>query len=195
MSFEKMKSLNKKAQIANLQAIIMTFVVIGLLLGVGFLVLREFSDNLGDTAATVTHEAATVTNSTWKYLAYNHTSVDCWNTFAVTAVRNATGNQSVGSGNYTTDWRGAVKAVGSPYASGTWEVNYTYKWSASSACDAMESTIDAEEEIPAWLSLIVILLVVGIVLALVFKVLPAAGVGAGGFGFGGGSSAGTVAEI
>lgn len=188
-----MKSLNKKAEIASLQGIILTLVVIGLLLGVGFLVLREFTDTLGDTAATVTLESVTgVTNSTWTSLAYNSSSVDCWNTFVVGAVMNTTGNETVGSGNYTTRADGALQAVGVLYAEGTWTVNYSYQWSASSACDALEDTIDAEEEVPVWLSIIVLLLVVGIILTLVFKVLPAAG--AGGFG-GGAGSAGTVAEV
>jgi len=190
-----MKSLNKKAELGSLQAIIMTLVIIGLLLGVGLLVLREFGDTLGDTVATVTNESVTVTNSSLTYLAYNSTSVDCWNTFSVTTVYNNTGGEVIGSGNYTTDWRGAVQAVGVPYAAGTWNVTYVYQWSASSACDAMESTIDAEQEVPTWLALIVILLILGIVLTLVFKVLPAAGAGEG-FGFGrGGGSAGIVAEI
>lgn len=195
MSFEKMKSLNKKAEIASLQGIIMTLVVIGLLLGVGFLVLREFTDNLGTTAASVNVEAVTVVNSSYTTLLYNSTSVDCFNTFAVVGVQNATGNQTIGSGNYTTRADGALQAVGVPYADGTWTVNYTYLWSASEACNALESTIDAEETVPTWLAIIVLLLVVGIILTLVFRVLPVAG-GMGGFGFGrGGESAGMVAEV
>lgn len=190
-----MKSLNKKAEIENLQAIVMTFVVIGLLLGVGFLVLREFGDKLGDTLATVSNESITVTNASWTYLAYNSTNVDCWNTFAITEVINNTGGQTISSGNYTTDWRGYIMAVGVPFGAGTWNVSYTYYWSAGEACNALESTVTAEEEIPVWLALVVLLLVVGIVLTLVFKVLPAAGAGGFGFSRGGASSAGTVAEI
>ena len=194
-----MKSLNKKGQVANLQAIIMTLVVIGLLLGVGFLVLREFTDNLGDTAATVTNETvSSASNTTWNALAYNKTNTGCWNTFSVTTVYNQTDDNGtvISSGNYTTDWRGYIKIVGADFNGDDINVTYTYKWSASEACDAIEDTIDAEEEIPTWLAIVVLMLVVGIILTLVFKVLPVAGGGAGGFGFGGGGgSSGTVAEI
>jgi len=43
-----MKSIlsNKKAQIGTLQSIIITLVIIGIVLGVGFLVLEEFSSQM-----------------------------------------------------------------------------------------------------------------------------------------------------
>ena len=88
-----MKSImsNKKAQIGTLQNIIITLVIIGIVLGVGFLVLEEFSDQL--TAGT-------------------------------------------------------------------------------EGSDAVLNTTDALAEIPSWLSIIVIVAIVGIVLAIVFTVLP-----------------------
>jgi ABC-type polysaccharide/polyol phosphate export permease len=54
---------NKKGQLGNLQGIIMTLVVVGILIGVGYLVLAKFRDNVGGTAAAPT-EAWTGVNNT-----------------------------------------------------------------------------------------------------------------------------------
>ena len=92
---KQMRSLlSKKGQLGNLQGIIMTLVVVGILLGVAFLVLESFFDQM--TAG-------------------------------------------------------------------------------SEAANAVNSTIVAMATIPSWLSIIVILAIVGILLAIVFSVLPRAG--------------------
>lgn len=85
-------SKNKKAQtLATLQGIVITLVVIGIVLGVGFMVLEEFRDNMD-------------ANST--------------------------------------------------------------------AYEGVNETINAVTKIPTWLGIIVILAIVGILLAIVFSVLP-----------------------
>ena len=87
-------SKSKKGQLGNLQGIILTLVVVGIILGIGFLVLSEFYDQMT-------------------------------------------------AGSY--------------------------------AADAVNDTIVAMAQIPTWLSIIVILAIVGILLAIVFSVLPRAG--------------------
>ena len=82
---------SKKGQIGTLQSIIITLIIVGMVLGVGFLVLEEFSGQL--TAGT-------------------------------------------------------------------------------GGSDAVLNTTEALAEIPGWLSIIVIVAIVGIVLAIVFTVLP-----------------------
>ena len=91
-----MKSLleNRKGQLATLQTIIITLVVIGIVLGIGLLVLEEFMSNLT---------------------------------------------------------------------------------SGSEAKSGVNETINALATIPTWLSIIVLLAIVGILLAIVFSVLPRAG--------------------
>jgi ABC-type polysaccharide/polyol phosphate export permease len=54
---------SKRGQLGGLQGIIMTLVVVGILVGVGFLVLSKFRDNIGGTAAAPT-EAWTGVNDT-----------------------------------------------------------------------------------------------------------------------------------
>ncbi len=88
---------HKKGQLATLQRIVLTLVFIGIILGVGFMVLEEFEDQMdADSAAE----------------------------------------------------------------------------------DAVNETIYALKEIPEWLGIIVILAIVGILLAIVFAVLPRARGGA-----------------
>jgi len=86
-----MRSLNKKAQLATLQGIVITLVAIGIILGIGFMVLEEFRDNME---------------------------------------------------------------------------------SGSEAYEGVNDTITAVKKIPTWLGIIVILAIVGILLAIVFSVLP-----------------------
>ncbi len=83
--------LDKRGQIGDLQGIIMTLVIVGILLGIGFLVLEEFFDQM-------------------------------------------TGG--------------------------------------SEAASAVNETIVAMATIPSWLSIIIILAIVGILLAIVFTVMP-----------------------
>ena len=89
--------MQNKGQLGTLQSIVLTLVFVGIILGVGFLVLEEFYDQMTST---------------------------------------------------------------------------------SEAADAVNETIFAMKKIPEWLGIIVILAVVGILLAIVFAVLPRARGGA-----------------
>jgi len=89
-----MSKLDKKAQLGTLQSIIITLVTVGIVLGIGFLVLQEFEDQMTD---------------------------------------------------------------------------------GSDAELGVNATIAAMNQIPSWLSIIVILAIVGIILAIVFAVLPRSG--------------------
>lgn len=87
-------SKSKRGQLGNLQGIIIALVVVGIILGVGFMVMDEFMNQMDN---------------------------------------------------------------------------------GSEAEGAVNDTIQAMKKIPAWLSIIVILAIVGILLAIVFSVLPRAG--------------------
>ncbi len=86
--------IKRKAQLGNLQGIVMTLVFVGILLGAGFLILEKFKDQMT---------------------------------------------------------------------------------SGSEAEDALNETIYALKEVPQWLSIIIILAIVGIIIAIVFAVLPRQG--------------------
>ena len=85
---------NKKGQLGSLQSIVMALVMIGILLGIGFLILEEFMDQMDDS---------------------------------------------------------------------------------SEAEDGVNQTIQALKELPDWLDVVVIVSIAGVLLAIVFMVLPRAG--------------------
>ena len=65
----KKSKMGKKGQLGTLQSIIITLVVIGIVLGIGFMVLEEFYDQMtaGSEAADAVNEtiAAMATIPTW----------------------------------------------------------------------------------------------------------------------------------
>jgi len=171
--------MNKKAQIGTLQSIIVTLVVIGFLIGIGLLLLREFTTQIDEETATITNETiAGITNSSTigNYSDYNYTTtgINCYNTFALSVMHNATSGVVVPTTNYSYDTNGKVWIVEpSGYNDQDVNISYTYKY-GNEACGGVESTIEATETIPAWLTIVVLLLIVGILLAIVFRVLPTA---------------------
>jgi len=161
--------MEKKAQLGNLQGIIIALVVVGIVLGIGFLVLESFQGTL-QTSTAVTNESITVTKVTT--LKYNTTDIDCYELVSIDKVMNQTGSIVMSPVNYTIVDKslGTITnlstTIGSPL--GTWMVGYTYK-SGGDACGGVESTVTATKTIPTWLTIIVILLIVGILLAIVFS--------------------------
>lgn len=178
--------MKKKGQINTLQLAVITILVIGILLGIFFLLIDELKGNLATKTGTVEMEQiADMSNATSSYVEYNSTTADipCWTSASLVASYNATDNSSVETGNFTfTTSTGAIKVSGWDYNGSTINVNYTYVY-GDTGCENMETTEEAVQNIPTWLAIIVIMIIVGIIMAIVFKVLP----------YGRGS--GTTAEI
>ncbi len=187
--------MQKKGQIDTLHSIIITLLIIGIVIGIGFLVLTEFGDTMGDTTTTVANETITLTGNN-VYVVNNHTTstLYCYNSFTVLSVINATGaTVAINSGNYTYSELGSIINTTSEFPI-AWNVSYSYKHSTSEGCQGLDETINATEEIPGWLAIIVILFVVGILLAIAFKTFPKSGSG-GSISYGSSGASGTIAEI
>jgi len=167
----------------------MVLVVVGILLGVGFTVLADFIDNFDDETATVVNETLSPTDAGGDVVSL--ATADCFNTFAVTAAYNKTNGALVLTGNYTYDadsGRVTNLTADVPY---DWNVTYTYQY-GDAGCGGVETTVTGLETVPTWLTVLVLVVLVGIVLVLVFAVLPRFG-GEGVSRFGRGGSA--VAEV
>ncbi len=193
--------MKRTKALGSLQAIVITLMIIGIILGIGFLVLEEFEETLGTTTGTVVNETIAPTDA-GIYVAYNHTTADvyCYHSFTPGIVTNESDGAIIASGNYSyTAATGLLKNLTSTEDDGaggnSWNISYTYSYGDSAACEGLNETIEATKEIPVWLTIIVILLIVGILLAIVFKVLPTSGEGGVGGSFGGSSSDGITAEI
>ncbi len=205
-------------ELKDLRGLVVTIMLIGLVLGVCFLILREFTDNMSDTSGTTINETIAFSRiMAGTYVGHNSSNMDCYKDFSVTNMYNETGNTVlIESANYT-----GVENTGRIYNAtvlptlmisdwllGSVVVSYTFSYSNSTGCAGMEETINATEKIQEWLGILVILFIVSVLLFIVYK-FAFGGVGGvpsgekmkfgkskgfGGFGRGGGDS-GESAEI
>jgi hypothetical protein len=179
-----MKSIiSKKGQLGGLQGIILTLVVVGILLGCGYLVLETLRDEMR-SVTTVTNEKIQPASPNGVYLAYNSTrlGMQCYGKATVTSVVNESGGATISAGNYTLNPdTGLFKNLSSNinYQEG-WNVSYTFE-NGSSGCSGVASTITATNNVNTFLPIIIIVAIVGILLAIVFSILlPKTGFGRGG---------------
>ena len=177
----------KKGQVGNLQAIISVLIVVGILIGAGLLIMQEFvdQDSLVDTSATIVNETGLYLNSSiGNSSVARATTVPGFNTFAVTACyANVTGasvmviavvpNSTIAVANYTVD------TVQGSIVNATEDVHddvgctYTYL-GGQNAFTSVNDTLTAMTTIPDLLRLIILIAVIGIILAVVFNVIPGA---------------------
>ena len=164
--------------------IIVVFMVIGIAIGFLFIALDKFKDQIDVESRTISNESITITGTTpsGKYtLDYNHTFKKCYRGFSVLRVDNVSGSQLiVEPGNYSTDSEGRIWNITGDMAgvSGltdtgilVWKVTYKFDYSNSTACAGIEETIKASEEIPEWLSILMVLFIIAILLWILFKVI------------------------
>lgn len=173
-----------KGQLGNLQGIIMTVIIVGLLIGVGFLIFGSLKDTMGTTVNTVSNETWIPTGLAGSYLGHNSTGGDtCFNSGTIIQVVNKSGADNIiAPGNYTySSVTGLFKNTSSSdlYLA-SWNVSYTYK-SGGTGCQGVQDTETAFKNFNTFLPILIIIAIVGILLAIVFGVLgKGGGVGSGG---------------
>jgi len=202
-------------KLEDLKGVIVTIILVGILLGAAFLILREFAGTLDLDSSSATNETFTFPTGEGNYAGHNSSTISCFKDFSVTEIRNETGDvwaNETGSliiapGNYSYEsTTGKIWNI-TPLPDGGWDIrwkiSYTFKYSNSSACKGLEETITATEKIQTWLGILVVMFIIGILVFLIFKVTSRGGFGGGsesGFGriklgrFGGSGDSGT-AEI
>ncbi len=162
----------KKGQLAGLQGVIATLLVVAVVIAAGFFVLQEFfeQDEFSDTSGSATLELVTKT----QYVAghdLDGASKSGANSFSITQVKNKTDGTVIAAGNYTVTDDGTFTNTSAdmPY---DWNVSYSYLYGEAS-WEGMNNTLDAMSTIPSLLPLIIIIiLLVGVVLAVLFSSLP-----------------------
>jgi len=180
--------MEKKGQLGGVQSIIAVVIVIAILLGAGYLVLEQFSERLDDTSYTVINESISgITNATSKQLlTANHSG---FHNPAITHVINASNGIIVPVTNYTVDDYGTIisvdetcEGVNEPIATAFacgYDVNVSYThYGGEGAYVGVESAITAVDIIPSLLGLIILIAVIGVILFIVFNVIPGARSGA-----------------
>jgi len=163
-----MKKLNKRGNVQLVLAGVMTLVLAGFLLIMGLIMLDELLLDTAEVNGATNLENITVVVSTPVNVA---DSVLCaFNSFSVVEIQNATGFETIDSGNYTTSARaGSVTPVAaSEYADdGTWTLNYTYTFGNTEACAASNQTIEAIGNFGDYIDLIVLGIVIAALLSLI----------------------------
>lgn len=166
---------NKKGQISGLQEIITTLIIVGILVGVAFVVLGSLRTNMSTTSNIVYDETITPTTS-GVYLLNNQTSVKCFSNVVIVNATNQSGSFVIQPGNYTVNpTTGLFRNIsGANRYMGAWNISYTYN-SGDEACQGVVDTMNATKNVPAFLPILVIIGIVGILLAIVFTILPKMG--------------------
>ena len=167
---------NKKGQLGGLVPIVTTLIIIGLLLGSGFLIIEKFrdDDSLSDTSVTITNEQGGL-NETGHYLvgrsytAFNNIVID-------SVVINTSGDGlpfTLPSGNYSVvdGVLSNITVQDNDTQSNSMNVSYHFLH-GEGAWTGANSTIEALTTVPDLLGLIILILMVGIILAIVFNVIP-----------------------
>ena len=157
----------KKAQIEQLQGLVITLVIVGMVLVVGFLIFAQTKEQVTSliSSATATNESFVYTNYSTTVLAHSPSSV----TLSCTALWNDTANtQAVSANNYTCNTSGiyvsnpgGILQIETPlYAT------YTYK-APDYAYNASNTVQNATQDIPGWLPIIVVVVIGALLIGLV----------------------------
>jgi len=158
----------KKAQIEQLQGLIITLVIVGMVLIVGFLIFAQTKTQVVSmiTTSTATNESYSYTNNTLAALTYSPTAAA--GTVACTAVYNNTANtQVISSGFYTCNNDGLIiTETQANTTNAQLYVTYTYK-TADYAYNASSTVQNATQDIPGWLPIIVVVIIGALLIGLV----------------------------
>ena len=171
--------MKKKGQLGNLQGIIFVLIMVGILLGAGFFIFDAFQDQVDNTANTATFEnsSATVGNvfiNDTPYTVANE-GATCFNSLVVTQAINRSGvaPSVIQSGNYTVDAGLGTITGGIDVNYTNVSVSYTYR-TGTTGCQGIELTSTAMLTIPELLGLIILIAIIGVILAVIFNVIPGA---------------------
>lgn len=152
--------MRKKAQLGNMQAVVMVIFFAAIILGVSLLVLQEFQQNSKTTESGASN-SKTLLNGTAVALSHDElqSSPSCIN---------ATGGAAVGSGNYTVDLDAGTITLttASPWNNTAVNCTYTYLMD-NQATTVTNTTIGKLAGVPTWIGIIIIVFFAAIVIGLI----------------------------
>lgn len=164
----------KKGQIGSLQTVVITILVVGLLIGAGFLLIEEIrdQDRLFESNS-FTNETTGGINATGYTV--DGASDDGSKSFSLTnAWFNDTNPTQIPLANLTISSQGVVTNATVTTYDNTANVSYNYE-RGTQGWKGIDTSLDAFMTLPNLLGLILLIVVIGIVLAIVFRVIPGAG--------------------
>ena len=161
-----------KGQISSLQGIIVTLIVVAIIIAVGLFIVQEFfeQDSFSDTSGSVTNETGGWLNQT----AYTvgQAGVPGFNSFELTGLWNTSSDTVIPLANATTNADETVTTNADLlYNSSDVQFSYTYLH-GDAGYEGVNSTLEAMRTVPDLLPLIILIVMVGVILAVLFNVIP-----------------------
>jgi len=159
--------MDNRGQLGNLQGIIFTLIIVGVILGAGFFIFGELLNG-----GVLNGELQTVTNNTAGFLNTSGFTLPGGpgaNGFAVSAVRNGTSGVTINSGRYAVNSVTGVITNATVINFASIHVDYTFL-GGEEAYTALNDTITALNTVPNLLPLVVLITMVVIILSLVFTI-------------------------
>lgn len=160
---------NKKGQLGGIVGVVSALLIIGVLIGSGFVILQTFfeEDSLKDTSVTATDNNAWINATTYTLDGASDTA---FNSVSITSIVNATDGVTILSGNYSVSSAGIVSNA----TATTWsDVNITYTYNmGETSYTAMNDSIEAMTTVPSLLGVLILVIIVGIILAIIFGSFP-----------------------
>jgi len=172
--------INKKGQLGGITGIVFTVIFVAILLVAGFLIMNEMQEttSLSDSQYSVTNETDATTgiwlnHTTWTLASANEPG---FNSPVITALFNYTDGVDAGTildlGNVTVTAGGVIEN-GTVIQYQNVSISYTYN-RGEEAYIGVNDTINAFSTIPTLLGLVILIAMIGIVLAIIFSVIPGA---------------------
>ena len=151
-----MRRLGKKGNVGAIPQMVIAFILIGMMVAVGVIILDKFSYAVKDSTTNTNQFTSNGTNT------LSGTPV-----VSLGAVVNSTGDDLSGRVTLVDANTGSISIVQDNSTTDYWNVTYVYKASTSSS-DVLDDSVTAVEPITSdWLPILVIIAIVGLILALI----------------------------
>lgn len=160
---------NKKGQIGILITLISTLILVGVVLTTGWLLDDQLQEQIGKTAYSTINETDGYINSTGYTL--DSASLVGSSDFSITEIYNGTlGSGTINSANYTVSVDGVIRNATTVNYNNV-SISYTFN-AGEEGYKGIEDHADSMTTVVDFLPLIILVLVIGIVLLILFAVIP-----------------------
>ena len=168
----------KKGQgMSNLPGIILVVVFSLLLIGIGLVVIQSMFniDSLTDDTKTITNETIRLNSSNLDTL--ESVTYPGFNSVTVLNLNNGTGvGETLNIGNVSVSSQGVVSNT-SEFTSDNINITYSFKYGGASYL-GVNSTLESFSQIPGFMGLLILVIMIGIIVAVLLGVGKKTGVGA-----------------
>ena len=166
-----MEELNK------LTLIILGIVVLGVIVGAGFMVIDQEATTVNQATAngfTSTNETSGTISNTSAIAISTNTTKPGFILTAVGDVYNTTNGIYINPGNYTWTKDGGIISTDTSClkkfgCGATWKITYTYSTSTSAAYNATNQVSTAMNQIPTWTPILILVFIAGIIIFLIVR--------------------------